>query len=126
MPATRKPSAQSTISFGGNHSKITKPGAASQDKNKTSKFPVIAKSTEDVVELPIVEEPGHVSSETAISKHAEVEIDTLKTKKTEDERRAEAITDMQIKKYWRAREAERIAPRGESLGIDVTSRKVLG
>jgi len=112
MPATRKArtsggpatkGAQSTLSFGGNRSKVTKPTAAVAKGKKEVSEPIKAEI------LTAEPEVGHVTSETAVAEQAQVE---LSKPKTEAEKLAEKVSDAQIKKYWRAREAERIAPRG--------------
>lgn len=50
-----------------------------------------------------------MSSEAAVQKQAEIE---LSKPKSEAELLAEQVSGAQIKKYWRAREAERTTPRG--------------
>jgi DNA polymerase delta subunit 4 len=116
MPATRRArtsggpatkGAQSTLSFGG-RSRVTK---AVPPSSKLSKDITKASKAEILVPEPEASKPelGHVISEAAVEKQAQVE---LSKPKPEAEELAEKVTDAQIKKYWRAREAERITPRG--------------
>jgi len=97
--------AQSVLSFG--NTKVTKPSTHSSSKDKP-------KSTTTSPSSKIIEPsspkltPGHVSSEAAIVSRTKIEIEK---EKTEEEIKAEKITDAQIKKYWRTRENERSAPR---------------
>jgi DNA polymerase delta subunit 4 len=60
-----------------------------------------------VVDLDV----GHVSSEAVVAEQAQVEVETIKSERTPEEERASKITDAQIKRYWKEREAERKAPR---------------
>lgn len=88
---------------------MTKPSNAVSTKDKTitslDSKPQNVKSADIDPEVEV----GHVSSEVVVEKQAAVELAVLKT---EAEERAENITDAQIKKYWKAREAERISGRG--------------
>lgn len=64
-------------------------------------------------------ETGHVSSEAAIASQVQTE---QARDKTEEEVRAEKVTDAQIRKYWRGREAERKAPRVHQEGLSVEEK----
>lgn len=116
MPATRRArtsggpatkGAQSTLSFGGRN-RVTKavPAASKLSKDNADNIKAEAITVEPEIQKP---ELGHVFSETAVQKQAEVE---LSKPKGEAEVLAEKVTNAQIKKYWKAREAERITPRG--------------
>lgn len=118
MPATRRArtsggpvtkGAQSTISFG-SRSRVTKNTIAasklSKDVTETIKAEIVTP------EPAATEELGHVTSEAAVEKQAQVE---LSKPKSEAEKLAEKVSEAQINKYWRAREAERSAPRGKIL-----------
>jgi len=105
MPATRRtrtsggPAAkgsQKTLSFG---NKVTKPATPSSTKDKAHTI------------NPKVIDVGHVSSEAAVTEQARVEVEAIKSEKTPEEERARKVSDAQIKRYWREREAERKAPR---------------
>jgi DNA polymerase delta subunit 4 len=116
MPATRRArtsggpatkGAQSTLSFGG-RSRVTKavPPASKLSKDNTESIKAEAITIEPETQKA---ELGHVFSDAAVQRQAEIE---LSKPKTEEEVLAEKVSDAQIKKYWRAREAERITPRG--------------
>jgi DNA polymerase delta subunit 4 len=115
MPPTRRsrvssgPAAkgsQKTISFAGN-SKVTKATTSTSSKSKDIDItPTSSKPLE--ISSDIDSTPGHVSSEAAVLSQAKVE---LEKEKTEDEKKAEKVTNAQIRKYWRERENERTAAR---------------
>jgi DNA polymerase delta subunit 4 len=123
MPATRRArtsggpatkGAQSTLSFG-SRSRVTKavPAASKLSKDKTESLKAEVVTIEPEGQKA---ELGYVSSEAAVQKQAEIELSKLKT---EAEVLAEKVTDAQIKKYWKAREAERITPRGMVVACDL-------
>jgi DNA polymerase delta subunit 4 len=95
-PATRAAPPQKTLSFG---NKVTKPSAPSSTKDKAHTI------------NPKVIDVGHVSSEAAVAEQARVEVERSKQERTAEEERASKITDAQIRRYWREREAERKTPR---------------
>ncbi|KAI9744944.1 MAG: hypothetical protein M1818_001871 [Claussenomyces sp. TS43310] len=130
MPATRRNrtpggagggpvmrGSQSTISFGGTRSKVTKPASTPVGKGdgklaSIGMEAVGAAASKDMV-LPIdvdetKVEPGHMSSMAAVAQQVRVE---LVRPKTAEEEQAGRISDGKIQRYWSAREAERIAPR---------------
>lgn len=118
MPATRRSrtssgpitkGGQKSLSF--NQSKITKPQANSKDEKK--------KSLPASTLLPTVD-VGHVSSESAVAAQAAAELN--KAEPSPEELRAASITDAQIARYWRAREAERRTPRVHLEGVSVEER----
>jgi DNA polymerase delta subunit 4 len=104
-PATK--GAQSTISFG-NRSKVTKPTSTTYTK-KDAALEVDVPEIEDIKTTIVDPEPGHISSEAAVAKQAQAE---LAAPKTESEVLAEKVSQTQINKYWKAREAERLSGRG--------------
>ena len=63
---------------------------------------------------------GHIDSAPAIEQQAAAEI--IEVKKSDDEERASKVTDAQIKKYWREREAERKAPRVHMEGVSMEEK----
>jgi len=112
MPPTRRsrtsggpatPGSQSTLSFG-SANKVTKPTAKSATKAKSVLSASLSSTNTPAVAQDIDLSTGHVTSETAIAEQARSE---LKKERSEEERRALKVTDAQIRKYWRAREAER-------------------
>ena len=125
MPTTRRKAsgpaskgAQSTLSFGGNRSKITKPTTTVEAKeakdtvNKvepTSRSAVDLSPSEDVVspisqKLEESDEPNPEAAPAAQPVNLRVP--------TEDETRARRVKDKEIHSYWQAREDERKTPRG--------------
>ena len=116
MPATRKartlggPAAkggQSTLSFGGRN-RVTKNTLA---PSKLSKDTTNNVKTENINAEPTKVELGHVTSKASVVAQAKIE---LSKPKTEEEILAGNVMDTQIKRYWQAREAERITPRGSN------------
>jgi DNA polymerase delta subunit 4 len=129
MPATRRArtsggpatkGAQSTLSFCGRN-RVTKavPPASKLSKDNTESLKAEAITIEPEAQKA---EPDHVFSEAAVQKQAEIE---LIKPKTEAELLAEKVTDAQIKKYWRAREAERTTPRGMVASHRVTNQGMM-
>lgn len=146
-PRTAAASQQSTLSFHGKTNKITK-ASVQQDAKASKKDPAtpievasidLTNSSQPEVEEPKVEEV--TANETT-----ETEIDPLESvaAKTEDvlggraeqsevgavggkssgwvadeEKEARKVTETQIKKYWRQKEAERLAPRIHQGDLDV-------
>ncbi|KAI9836428.1 MAG: hypothetical protein M1819_001459 [Sarea resinae] len=103
-PTTR--GGQSTLSFG-NRSKVTKPTPA--PSNKTKKDPALFEDRNvTAIASPDLAEP--TSAEVAIIDQAKAEAEKPRT---EEEEEAENITEAQLRKYWRERENERKASRGE-------------
>jgi DNA polymerase delta subunit 4 len=116
MPPTRRtrtsggPAAkgsQKTISFG--NRKVTKP-TSTTTKDKTTTLP------------PNAVDLGHVTSEAAVAEQAQKEIDRPKKERNPEELKAEKVTDAQIKRYWREREAERHAPRVHQQDLSVEEK----
>ncbi|KIN01517.1 hypothetical protein OIDMADRAFT_180319 [Oidiodendron maius Zn] len=100
---------QKALSF--NQTKNTKPTAKDLEKEKSvsSDISPAAPTTIDV---------GHVSSEAAVAQQAAAEVS--KPEPTKEEIEAAGVTDAQIRRYWKAREAERRTPRlhQEGLGVE--------
>ena len=89
---------QKTLSFG-----PTKVSKTPSTKSKLSPSPL--SKTEDI-------DVGHISSEAAISQQASAELERVEKEVLRpEEEKARKVTDAQIKRYWRDREAERRAPR---------------
>ena len=100
---------QKALSF--NQTKNTKPTVKDLEKEKSvsSDISPVAPTTIDV---------GHVSSEAAVAQQAAAEVS--KPEPTKEEIEAAGVTDAQIRRYWKAREAERRTPRlhQEGLGVE--------
>jgi DNA polymerase delta subunit 4 len=124
--------AQSRLSFNNNSAKVIKPSTRADDASKRAE----ALKLSEPAQLRLEDEVSAVDSPQTETKSADVEITPepetnevdvvirqsprkAKTfKKTtipvKDEREgaAEKVTDAQIKKYWKAEEDSRLAPRG--------------
>lgn len=152
MPPTRRArtasgpkTAQSTLSFGGAGSRVTKASAAAvgKDGSKKRKSSNLGDSEvlQDGIKKADIElelelgssgvddddsataavEPS-ITSAAVVVQEAKLE---LRKPRTKEESEAERVSDAQIKRYWRQREAERIAPRGELLALLSPSLHVL-
>jgi len=131
-PTRRKPSnpttrTQTPLSFGPNSNKITKPTTTAPTSKKSSKAEstklekaIIAEvstsppAPEDVQEL-IPESPsrGLPMRDQAAPKQAHG---------SEIEQKAAKVPETQIRKYWRGKEDERIAPRVHQQGLSVNEK----
>lgn len=120
MPPTRRSrtsggpapkGAQKTLSFG---NKVTKSSTTSS--NLKDKSQLVSSRSSDVV--------GHVTSEAAVRQQAAVEV--ARVQKQEDvspeEERAGRVSEQQIRKYWKEREAERRAPRVHQEDLSVEEK----
>ncbi len=111
--------AQSTLSFNNKSARVTKPGKR-QDV-AASKLLELAQAQieEEVTATGGEEQEGTIEMAdlSTVTSESELQSPAGKTKKPQndkDERElaAERITDAQLKKYWQAEEASRLAPRG--------------
>jgi DNA polymerase delta subunit 4 len=106
---------QKTLSF---TSGVTKPSTSSslKDSKSVSKNSPLSQALTSKPELVDIS-TGHVTSEAVVEHQTKIE---LNREKTAEELKAEKVTDAQIRKYWREREAERKAPRmhQEDLGVE--------
>lgn len=131
---TRTPSgpavkgAQKTLSFG---NKVSKPPTAvPQGKDvssisRSSAIPSKAHPLSKSVDIDVEPQTaagteldlGHTNSAAAVTSQAQAE---LAGEKSKDVLKAERVTDAQIKKYWKEREAERMTRRvhQEELGVE--------
>ena len=132
-PKRRQPSnpttrAQQTLAFGPNSNKVTKPSLPTQSKKLSkpeedalSKAVSIEISTpepevQDIEQQP---EPQLQSPRTlAIRKQGA----TAQANGSEVELKAGKISETQIRKYWKGKEDERIAPRVHQQGISVNEK----
>lgn len=116
MPATKRTrlssgpaskGAQKTISF--NPTKVSK--STSKDSKPTSLHPKAE------AEIKVEASIGHVSSEAAVAQQAKTEKENLRS---EEEERALAVSDAQVKRYWRECEKARRSARvhQEELGVE--------
>jgi DNA polymerase delta subunit 4 len=126
MPTTRRKAAatpstrnQSTLSFNNKSARITKP--SQQDTPTTKKAQ--SKLSEPIQEIEI-ETPEPETAEVEVEAEQDgtgiaIPVSPVKKRKiskvagkSEREVSAEKVTDAQIKKYWKAEEDARLAPRG--------------
>lgn len=103
---------QKTLSF--SNSKITK-STAPLGKSPLSSKPLPSIKTEE-----LEREIGHVTSEAAVKEQAKIEL--TKKEKSEEELKAEKITDAQIRKYWKEREGERRSQRVHQEDLSVEEK----
>lgn len=124
MPATRRsrtssgPAAkgsQKTLSFG--PTKTSKPSTkktklAASPLSKTSDINSIDIDTEQDEDVGGDVDVGHMTSEAAIAQQATKEAQRVKKEgPSAEEEKARKVSDAQVRRYWREREAERRAPR---------------
>jgi DNA polymerase delta subunit 4 len=105
-------SQQSTLAFHGGANKVTKPGARAQDAKKN----VLSKSAPkaikpEVIDLETVEDTKPTTVEADIIDQVEKEVAAQKVETAPEDEAAKRITDATIKKYWTAKEKQRLAPR---------------
>ncbi|KAI9722005.1 MAG: hypothetical protein M1812_001965 [Candelaria pacifica] len=123
MPASRRSSSktsgpaaqgsQSTISFGA-RSKVIKPSIPKQSKKKDASLLKEVKAVS-----PAPESESLTTAEVALADQVQQEVQRPKTKAEED---AEKVTDAQVKRYWRAKEDERKAPRVHQEGVSINEK----
>jgi DNA polymerase delta subunit 4 len=109
--STRNAVAQSTLSFNSKSTRVTKPSAADASTKK---------ATSKLSEVALAEAVDHVQSEDLEPEPEVVNVPTrqqakLVIAKDEAEQKAEKVSDSQLKRYWKAEEDKRKAPRGMTL-----------
>ena len=114
---------QSTLAFHGGANKVTKPGARAQDakKNLLSKSATKAIKSE-VIDLETVEEAKPTTVEADIIDQTEKEVAAQKAESNPEDEAARRITDTTIKKYWTAKEKQRLAPRVHQDNISLNEK----
>lgn len=138
-PTRRKPSnptstraAQPTLTFHSRSNKVTKPHLTPvpvESKLLKVKPEEVLKAAELSTPSPAPDdvdsgaEHGSTTAELAIKE--QVKIEHAAPKSAADER-AEKITDAQIKRYWKAKEDERKAPRGMSSTMSIATTRNRG
>ncbi|OBT79035.1 hypothetical protein VF21_02385 [Pseudogymnoascus sp. 05NY08] len=133
MPATTRRTrgappakgAQSTLSFNGAATRVTKhTGPVGKDLKKAEP----AKPAKiDVIDLDRADDAGAVAEaevREAEAAPAQVQTPKLGSALTPEEEAAEKVPHNQVLKYWRATEAERLAPRVHQAGLS-TEEKIL-
>jgi DNA polymerase delta subunit 4 len=138
--AAAKASNQPTLAFHGKSSKVTKPGARKSDGKSTGKSGNYFKPTKAAVESPAstdVEAPAKIkkeedaelapedetseltTAEKAIEDQATKVVEEVKKFQTAEEEEASKVSEAQINRYWRAKEAARKAPRVHQSDLSV-------
>jgi DNA polymerase delta subunit 4 len=118
MPPTRRSRTSSGLTAKGSQKTISfGPTKVSKTPSTKSKLPPSPLSKTSDIDIDV----GHISSEAAIQQPTSAELDRVKKEGFSlEEEKARKVTDAQIKRYWREREAERRAPRvhQEDLGVE--------
>ncbi|KAF1362788.1 hypothetical protein EJ07DRAFT_174329 [Lizonia empirigonia] len=105
-------SQQSTLAFHGGANKVTKAGVRAQDAKKDILSKSATKAIEpEVIDLQTVEEAEPTAVEADIIDQTEKEVAAQKAESNPEDEAARRITDAAIKKYWAAKEKQRLAPR---------------
>ncbi|CAO2654852.1 Nn.00g115850.m01.CDS01 [Neocucurbitaria sp. VM-36] len=114
-PATK--AQQSTLAFHGASNKVTKAGARAQGAKKNLlDEPAIKDINPEIVEI---EDTEPTTAEAAIIDQTEQEIKAQEVESTPEEDQARRVTGAAIKKYWAAKERQRMAPRVHQQDLSV-------
>jgi DNA polymerase delta subunit 4 len=108
-PAT-KSSQQSTLAFHGASNKVTKAGTRPQGAKKNVLADVAAKKDAKPEVVKLIEEPTTAGA-ALIDQTKEEVVEAQEAQSTPEEDEARQISDAAIKKYWAAKEKQRMAPR---------------
>ncbi|CAD6571269.1 MAG: hypothetical protein ASARMPREDX12_004297 [Alectoria sarmentosa] len=138
MPSTRrKPSgstarAQQTLAFGPNSNKVTKPTLPAAGKKKSSLTPTdserLQKAVADIsTPSPAPEDEYPPLPEQQLESPRALAIRGQGAAKVEDvksgaEEKGGKVSDAQVKRYWKGKEDERIAPRVHQRGLNVNEK----
>ncbi|KAH7394957.1 DNA polymerase delta, subunit 4-domain-containing protein [Phaeosphaeria sp. MPI-PUGE-AT-0046c] len=118
-PATK--SQQSTLAFHGASNKVTKAGARTQSAKQNAVAEEVNKKEvkPEVIEvIEVIEEP--TTAEAAIIDQTKEEVvEAQATQSTPEEDEARCMSDSAIKKYWAAKEKQRMAPRVHQQDLDL-------
>ena len=127
MPPTRRKSAQQpTLTFNSRPNKITKPTSSSTPKThkpiqkkvtKTLATPEATKPAPIPAEVDAKNVSEPTTAEVAIENQVKAEL--AKPELDEREETAKKVTDAQIKRYWKAKEQARKAPRVHQEGLSL-------
>ncbi|KAF3043978.1 hypothetical protein E8E12_003637 [Didymella heteroderae] len=105
-------SQQSTLAFHGGANKVTKPGARAQDAKKTVFSEKALKAIKpELIEVETFKEAKPTTVEADIIDQVEKEVAAQKVETAPEDEAARRISDAAIKKYWIAKEKQRLAPR---------------
>lgn len=131
-PTRRKPAAQSahaqqTLAFGPNSNKVTKPSIPSTSKKVdkikleeavTSEFSTPSPAPEDSQEAEVQAQIPESPRTLAIRNQGGAK----QADGSAVEEKAKKIPETQIRKYWKGKEDERIAPRVHQQGLSVNEK----
>ncbi|CAN9194350.1 unnamed protein product [Alternaria alternata] len=109
-------SQQSTLAFHGTTNRVTKAGVKSQGAKKNILEAKLKDIKPEVAEISNTEP---TTTEAAIIEQTEQEVKAQEVESTPDEDRARRISDAAIKKYWTAKEKQRLAPRAHQGGLSL-------
>ncbi|CAN9194307.1 unnamed protein product [Alternaria sp. RS040] len=109
-------SQQSTLAFHGTTNKVTKAGVKSQGAKKN----ILEAKLKDIKpEVADISNTEPTITEAAIIEQTEQEVKAQEVESTPDEDRARRISDAAIKKYWTAKEKQRLAQRAHQGGLSL-------
>lgn len=118
MPPRRRASGQAaksqqpTLAFHGATNRVTKAGTKAQNAKKSLLSETAVKNIKrEIIDLDVIDVTGHTTSEAAIIQQTEKETAAQQVESTPEEDQAKRISDAAIKKYWAAKEKQRMAPR---------------
>jgi DNA polymerase delta subunit 4 len=115
MPPKRRASGpaaksqQSTLAFHGASNKVTKSGVKAPGAKKNLLETITKNATPEIVDISDTEPTTTIEAD--IIKQTEQEVKAQQIESTPAEAKARRISDAAIKKYWAAKERQRIAPR---------------
>ncbi|CAI9632501.1 unnamed protein product [Alternaria burnsii] len=109
-------SQQSTLAFHGTTNRVTKAGVKSQGAKKN----ILEAKLKDIKpEVADISNTEPTITEAAIIEQTEQEVKAQEVESTPDEDRARRISDAAIKKYWTAKEKQRLAQRAHQGGLSL-------
>lgn len=109
-------SQQSTLAFHGTTNRVTKAGVKSQGAKKN----ILEAKLKDIKpEVADISNTEPTTTEAAIIEQTEQEVKAQEVESTPDEDRARRISDAAIKKYWTAKEKQRLASRAHQGGLSL-------
>lgn len=129
MPPKRRASGptaksqQSTLAFHGGANKVTKAGVRAQDAKKNLLSKTATKTTKpEVINLEAVEEAKPTTVEADIIDQTEKEVAAQKVESSPEDEAARRVTNVVIKRYWTAKEKQRLALRVHQDGLSLHER----
>lgn len=115
-PASK--SQQSTLAFHGASNKVTKAGTRTQNAKENVLKDAVAKKEVKPEIIELIDEP--TTAEAAIIDQTKEEVvEAQQAQSTPEEDEARRISEAAIKKYWAAKEKQRMAPRVHQQDLDL-------